>query len=200
MSRFELLAELVLIASALWALRSAVWLGLGSIILLAPALDSELGGRELAVERMNRLVGLFGAAFAAIMLAATLSQGSSGLTSSSFPKAAGNTVARAAASRPHATIYSNERYADWLLFEHPELTGRVAFDARFEMLSADQLQRIFVWTNQITDHWRRTIAGSGVVVLDLPDEQPIKSSLQRSGNLRATFSNKDIAVFVRPSR
>jgi hypothetical protein len=196
--RFGLLAELLLIVSALTALRSSVWLGLGSIILLAPALDAELGGRELAAGRMNRVVGLFGVAFAAIMLAATLSQGSGGLTRASFPPAVGDTVARAAAERPRATVYSNERYADWLLFTHPELTGRIAFDARFEMLSAVQLQRIFVWTNQITDEWRKTIDGSGVVVLDLPDEQPLQASLRRSGDLHEVFSNKEIAVFVTP--
>ncbi len=194
--RFGLLAELALIALSLTAIRSAVWLGLASIVLLAPALDAELGGKELSVERMNRMVGLFGVAFATIMLVAALSPGSSGLTRSFFPPAAGNAVARAASARPHATIYANERYSDWLLFEHPELTGRIAFDARFEMLGDDQLQRIFVWTNQITDDWRRAIAGSGVVVLDLPDEQPIQTSLRRRSGLRETYSDEQIAVFV----
>jgi hypothetical protein len=194
--RFGLFAELFLIILALTALRSAVWLGLGSIVLLAPALDAELGGKELAVERMNRMVGMFGVAFAAIMLVTTLSQGTGGLTNASFPSAAADAVARAAAARPRTTVYSNERYADWLLFSHPELTGRVAFDARFEMLSAAQLQRIFVWTNQITDDWRRTIDGSGVVVLDLPDEEPLQVSLRDSGGLHEVFSNKEIAVFA----
>jgi hypothetical protein len=193
--RFGLLAELALIALSLTAIRSAVWLGLASIVLLAPALDAELGGKELSVARMNRMVGMFGAAFAAIMLVAALSPGSSGLTRSFFPPAAGNAVARAAAARPHALIYANERYSDWLLFEHPELTGRIAFDARFEMLGDEQLQRIFVWTNQITDDWRRAIVGSGVVVLDLPDEQPIQASLRKT-RLRETYSDEQIAVFV----
>jgi hypothetical protein len=196
--RFGLLAELLLIVLALTALRSSVWLGLGSIIFLAPALDAELQGRELSAERVNRMVGMFGIAFLAIMLAATLSPGSSALTSSSFPNTVGDAVARAAAARPHATVYSNERYADWLLFTHPELTGRVAFDARFEMLSAAQLQRIFVWTNQITDDWRRTIDGAGVVVLDLPDEEPLQASLRQGTALHEVYGNKEIAVFVTP--
>jgi hypothetical protein len=63
------------------------------------------------------------------------------------------------------------------------------------MLSGDQLQRIFVWTNQITDDWRRAIVGSGVVVLDLPDEQPIQASLRNTG-LRETYKDEQIAVFV----
>jgi hypothetical protein len=195
--RFGLIAELALIVLALGAVRSAVWLGLGSIVLLAPALDAELGGKELSVERMNRMVGLFGIAFASIMLAATLAQGSAGLTKSSFPPAAADAAARAAAARPHTTIYSNERYADWLLFTRPELTGRLAFDARFELLSAEQLQRIFMWTNQITDEWRQTIAGSGVVVLDLPDEQPLQASLLRPGSgLRRVYGDSEVAVFA----
>jgi hypothetical protein len=199
--RFGLIAELALIVMALGAVRSAVWLGLASFILIAPALDAELGGRELSVERVNRMVGLVGIAFASIMLAATLGQGTSGLTKASFPPAAAEAVARAAVERPGTTVYSNERYADWLLFTHPELTGRVAFDARFELLSARQLQQIFIWTNQITDDWRRTIRGSGVVVLDLADEEPIQSSLrQRGSGLHQTYADKEIAVFVTTRR
>jgi hypothetical protein len=199
--RFGLIAELALIFLALGAVRSAVWLGLGSIVLLAPALDAELGGKELSVDRMNRMVGLFGIAFASIMLAATLAQGSAGLTKPSFPPAAAEAAARAAAARPHTTIYSNERYADWLLFTHPELTGRLAFDARFELLSAVQLQSIFIWTNQITDEWRQTIAGSGVVVLDLPDEEPLQASLLRPGSgLRRIYGDSEVAVFATTRR
>jgi hypothetical protein len=199
--RFGLLAELALVVLALGAIRSAVWLGLGSIVLLAPALDAELGGKELSVERMNKLVGVFGIAFASIMLAATLAQGASGLTKAAFPPAAADAAARAAAARPNTTVYSNERYADWLLFTHPELAGRLAFDARFELLSAAQLQRIFVWTNQLTDEWRRTIAGSGVVVLDLPDEQPLQASLLRSGSgLHRVYGDKEIGVFATTKR
>jgi hypothetical protein len=199
--RFGLVAELALIVLALGAIRSAVWLGLASIVLVAPALDAELGHKELAVERLNRIVGMFGVAFASIMLVVTLAQGSGGLTKASFPPAAGDRVARAASARPGTTIYSNERYADWLLFTHPELAGRLAFDARFELLSAEQLQRIFIWTNQITDGWRRTIAGSGVVVLDLPDEKPIQNSLRRRGSgLHQAYANKEIAVFATNKR
>jgi hypothetical protein len=199
--RFGLFAELALIVLALGAIRSSVWLGLASIVVLAPALDAELGGKELSVERMNKMVGLFGIAFASIMLAATLAQGASGLTKSSFPPAAADAAARAAAARPHTTIYSNERYADWLLFTHPELTRRLAFDARFELLTAEQLQRIFIWTNQLTDEWRETTADSGVVVLNLPDEQPLQRSLSKKGSgFRQAYDGKEIAVFVSNAR
>ena len=66
------------------------------------------------------------------------------------------------------------------------------------MLSAAQLQRIFVWTNQITDDWRRTIDGAGVVVLDLPDEEPLQASLRQGNALHEVYGNKEIAVFVTP--
>lgn len=194
--RFALLAELALIALSLAAVRSVVWLGLGSIVLLAPALDAELRGKELSVERINRAVGVLGCVFLTTMLLGVLSQGNTGLAQS-YPLRAGDVVARAAAARPNVRVYSNERFADWLLYEHPALAGRVDFDARFELLSSPQLQEIFDWTNQIGDHWRQAAASSGVIVLDMSDEQSIEHSLRHDSSLREAYVDRQIAVFVR---
>jgi hypothetical protein len=192
---FGVLAELMLIVLSLGAIRSVVWLGLGSLMLLAPALDVELRRKELSVERMNKMVAIVGIYFVALILIVVVARGDSGL-SKSFPTAAGLAVARAAAADPSTHVYSNERFADWLLFEHPELTGRVDFDARFELLSPPQLQRIFNWTNQITDHWRDAVDGSRIIVLDLEAEQPLEATLARSHRLSIAFKDSHTAVFV----
>lgn len=193
--RFALLAELALIALSLGAVRSVVWLGLASIVLLAPALDAELGRRELGVERINRTVGIVGIYFVVLVVGIVAARGTGGLVRG-YPAAAGDAVARAAAARPGTLVYSNEHFGDWLLFEHPELAGRVAFDARFELLDAPQLQRIFDWTNQITTGWRSATAGSGVIVLDVSDEQPITDTLEHDPALRRLYADPSIAVFA----
>jgi hypothetical protein len=192
---FPLLAELALIGLSLGAVRSVVWLGLGSILLLAPALDAELGAKELSVERLNRMVGLVGVYFVAFILVVVSARGASGLTQA-FPSRAGDAVVRAAAARSGSLVYSNERFADWLLFKHPQLAGRVAYDARFELLEAPQLRRIFDWTNQVTTGWRAAAAGSGVIVLDMSDEQGLRKTLTGNPRLRQVYADNRIAVFV----
>jgi hypothetical protein len=175
-----------------------VWLGLGSLLLLAPALDAELGRKELSVVRLNRMVAIVGIYFVALVVIVVAARGTGGLTGS-FPAKGGDVVAKAAAARPGALVYSNERFADWLMFEHPELRGRLAFDARFELLTAPQLQRIFDWTNQITPHWRDAVTGSGVVVLDMSDEQALAKSLRQDSRYRQVYRDARMTVFVTAS-
>jgi hypothetical protein len=192
---FALLAELALLVLSLGAVRSVVWLGLGSLVLLAPALDTELGRKELSVERLNRMVAIVGIYFVALVVIVVAARGTGGLTAS-FPAKGGDVVARAAAASQGAVVYSNERFADWLMFEHPELRGRLAFDARFELLSAPQLQRIFDWTNEITPNWQAAVAGSGVIVLDMSDEQALAGSLRQDPRYRLSYRDARMAVFV----
>jgi hypothetical protein len=192
---FGLLAELALIVLSLAAIRSVVWLGLGSLMILAPALDLELGRKELSVERMNKIAGIVGIYFVALIVAVEVAGGSGGL-SRSFPTGMGAAVARAAAAEPGTHVYSNERFADWLLFTHPELTGRIDFDARFELLRPSELQRIFSWTNQIGDDWRGAISQSNIVVLDMNEEQPLVESLRRNSKMRQVFADARAAVFL----
>ena len=59
-----------------------------------------------------------------------------------FPKQAGTAIASAAQTNPSLKIYSNESFSDWLIFDHPELAGRVAYDVRLELLSAKQLNAL----------------------------------------------------------
>ena len=41
---------------------------------------------------------------------------------------------RAAARDPSLKVVSDAGYADWLVWKHPSLRGRIAFDVRFELL------------------------------------------------------------------
>ena len=56
-----------------------------------------------------------------------------------LPHAGGAAVARFMDAHPQATVFADERYADWLLWEYPQLVGRVAYDIRFELFTLDQL-------------------------------------------------------------
>ena len=90
-------------------------------------------------------------------------------------------------------VFANGAFGDWLLFKEPSLRGRVAYDARFEVLpdgrladaahvsigryDSEQILRPFDVvvlrpeeheirdTLERTDEWRRVEAGSKVVVL-----------------------------------
>src|SRR5205823_3520621 len=73
-----------------------------------------------------------------------------------YPPAAGNAIARLAATDPQLKIFANERFADWLVLQHPELRGRIAFDGRLELLTVKELQRIVAFRVRVIGALRTT--------------------------------------------
>ena len=49
---------------------------------------------------------------------------------------------RAATRDPRRGVFATNATADWLLWRIPDLRGRVAYDARFELYDHDALDRI----------------------------------------------------------
>jgi hypothetical protein len=107
-----------------------------------------------------------------------------------YPTATANAAASTAGSS--GRLFANESYADWLVWTHPELQGRIAFDSRFELLKRNQLRRIANFRNRVGD-WEATTRGYGVLVLDPQDERKVWHALVRSG---ATVIRKNPHVIV----
>jgi hypothetical protein len=81
-------------------------------------------------------------AVAALMAGSVLAQPASWFDST-YPRTAIPTLSRLIARDPHATIFADVRYADWLIWERPALfAGRVAYDTSFELLTRSQLETI----------------------------------------------------------
>jgi hypothetical protein len=157
LTRFEQGALLLTLVLALLAVRSVVWFMLSALILLPVALDGVLVSRWASprYRYVNRL--LAGAApLACVALVIGSFAHPAGWFTRDFPPAAADRVAQVAARDPHARIFANERFADWLVLEHPSLAGRIAFDGRFELLTTKELERIV--------EFRARIAGSTSVI------------------------------------
>jgi hypothetical protein len=192
---FAVLAQLLFVVLAFSAVRSAVWLGFGSIMLLAPALDAELRHRELENRRINLLIGLGGSAFALLACLAAISNGATALMRG-FASGAGDTVAKAAGADPSARVLADERFADWLMFEHPSLVGRVAYDASFEQLTSKQVALIIRWKDLVGD-WKAASRGATAIVLNLPNDRPLVAAYQSDRSVRMAYRDKQVAVFLR---
>src|SRR6266545_2505926 len=114
-------------------------------------------------------------------------------------QAAVDAVAVAAKHDPALLVFSNERYADWLLWKLPSLRGRVAFDARFELLTNDQLQAISRFRNQSSAQWIASADGYRLLVLDPRDEEPAVSAVLRESGTKQLYRDRRIAVLLRSS-
>ena len=116
-----------------------------------------------------------------------------------FPAAASKAVGLAASRDRSLGIFSDVRYADWLLWEHPELGRRVAYDARFELLSPKQLLSLYLWQNQITGHWQDAARGDRLIVVDRRSDRQPEGELMKQAGTRRLYQDSDIAVLLRPN-
>jgi hypothetical protein len=193
-SAFEKLAFIGLSLLAFDAVRNAVWLGLVSLALLPRLLD-ELRAPALEPKRMNRLLAT---AMLAGVVVATLGVAFKPASwfAQQYPKAAQQAAAGAAGA--HGRIFANESDADWLVFEHPELAGRIAFDSRFELLTGRQLRSVTEFRNLVAG-WRSTVAGYSVLVLDKDDDAKPIRALLRSGEAQVVLRRGPVVVLRRTS-
>jgi hypothetical protein len=141
---FSVLTLLALAIGAVTAVRNVTWFGLALVVLLPQVLTQLKGGAPAPLRRArtNRLMAAAMVALAVLMTGAILGRPSSWFTTT-YPTKAIPTLRTLIARDPHARVLADVRYADWLIWEDPQLfSGRVAYDTSFELLNPTQLGAI----------------------------------------------------------
>jgi hypothetical protein len=190
-------ARLTLVLSAiggLLAIRNVVWFALIAAAVLPRALDAAWAPRTVQRNRKVNVALVVAAVIGLSVTAATASAHPSSWFERNFPRKAGDAVAAAAAADPTMKVFANERYADWLLLEHPRLSGRIAYDIRFELLTQRQLEGVYDFVYQRGTHWRRAAAGYGLLVLDSAHERDVIDSYERHSGARPVYRDEHVVV------
>jgi hypothetical protein len=200
LTRFDQGALLLMFVLALRANRSVVWFMLAALVLLPKALDGVLasGWDRSRYRRVNMLMAGAAPIVCAVAVAVSFAQPSRSFTGA-FPPAAADRVAQIAAREPHARIFANERFADWLVFEHPELAGRIAFDGRFELLKTRELKRIVDFRALIGS--ASVVRGYRILVLypsRLSDGKALSALLETRAR-HVAYRDRNIAVITQDS-
>jgi hypothetical protein len=190
LTRFEQAALLATIAAGATAIRSLIWFAIAAAILVPQLLDE----RPARPRRATRL-GLAAALTALVVSLGTAAAQPSSWYASSWPQPAADAVARLAAERPDARIFADGRYASWLLWEQPELTGRVSHDVRWELYTDAQFRTLLAFDGE-QPGWRRATHGYDVLVLDRRTHPRQIAALRHDG-LRCVWSDEHLAVLVR---
>jgi hypothetical protein len=188
-TRFELVAFLVTSLLAFQALRNMAWVGLTGILVL-PALLDCVRTPPAEPRRVNRILAPLALIGALLILAMTASKSDSWFVSR-YPTSAAN--AAAATAGKNGRIFANEAYADWLVWTHPKLAGRIAFDTRFELLDSHQLGLIQNFRSRI-GNWRAAADGYNVLVLSGDGEKKAIAALVRSHYARKVADDNGIVV------
>jgi hypothetical protein len=196
LTRFEQLALLVTLASALTATRNIVWFGLTAFVLLPVLLGSGRLGAEGGVRPGVRLaLALTALAGLAAALTATVAKPSHWYESG-WPNAAAARAAASSTARP-PRVFASDRLADWLLWREPALHGRVAFDIRFELNTAAQVQARHRFFGRTGPHWQAAARRYNVIVIDRQNDAKVLRSLKSTGRFTTSYIDRDVAVLTR---
>lgn len=179
---FERALLVLTLVGGLLAIRSIVWFGLTALILLPRLIEEELEARRgPAVQPTAFAAVLGGLACVAIVVAlALVAAKPESWYVREWPDDAAARVATLAADNGGAGVFADDRFADWLLWTEPELAGKLAYDVRFELLGADDLQRLLEYQNRIGAGWRAPLRGYNVVAVDGRDPVRVRL-LERNG-------------------
>jgi len=174
------------------AVRNTAWIGLVALAVLPPLVD-RLRAPAVDPPRLNRILAVTILAAVVISVAGVAAKPTSWFTSG-FPASAAQ--ATTAAAGPEGRVFASSPYADWLLWSRPKLVGRVAFDARFELLSRAQLQQVALFEAQ-AGNWLSTARGYRVFVLDPRSDHALAQALIRRLPARMVFSSPQVVVLRR---
>jgi hypothetical protein len=116
-----------------------------------------------------------------------------------YPEGALAAIQRAEATQPQLRVFASTQYSDWVLLRLPQLRGRVAYDARFELLPTYRLRQLVDVRRQVGG-WRKVVAPFGLFVLkDGPeDEGNLIRGLVRQEHARVLYRGNGAVVLSRP--
>jgi hypothetical protein len=189
-----LFAQLAVVGTGIGGLlanRNIVWFALVTAALAPRALDN-LYPAPTSERRpqANRLLALTALAALVAVASATATRSRSWFETG-YPRQAADAVAHAAAGDRGLRVYANETFADWLLFEHPSLDGKLSSDIRFELLSNRDLGRIAAFQSRAGANWQAAATGYRLLVLD-PHEPAVAYYRQRGA--RTVYRDAHVVV------
>jgi hypothetical protein len=201
---WEKLALLALAAGSIDVIRNALLFGLAALVILPAALDSVIAvrTRREVPDRRKLNAALAWSAIAIVAVAATwtvIRPRSAFEQGSRLPRLAA-AVRSATEANPSLRVLADVRFADWLLWADPQLQGRLANDARFELLSPAStvgLERVFF---ALGPDWKRAARGYRLLVLDRPvSPDAVRGFLAEPGH-RVLFADGPVIVILRSAR
>jgi hypothetical protein len=197
---WEKLALIAFAASAADALRGAVLFALVALMLLPASLNGLTGkaGRHQEAER-GRLNGILAVAVLTalvITVAGGVARPANYFDGGSGAQRVLNAVRGALRAEPGLRIMADMHFADWLLWKDPALKGKVATDARFELMHAAQLDS-FVRMVRVGRDWKQAAKGFRLLVLDSETEPITVKGFVAEPERRVLYRDRHNVVILR---
>jgi hypothetical protein len=187
----------LLLTLAATAVRDQAWFAFGGSLLAADVLARSGSGRGPA----------FGAAFRRAMAGSLAVLALTGLGvlavtpdsqfDSEIPQRAINLAAALAAKNPAARVLGDDWAGTPMLWLHPAMFGRVAFDIRVEQYSSQQISAYFDFLFVRGPRWQRVMSGYQIVAVSRREHARLANALGRLPGWRVVYQDHDGLVLLR---
>ncbi|MFL5945010.1 MAG: hypothetical protein ACJ74D_02775 [Gaiellaceae bacterium] len=196
LTAFEKLALIATALVSLTAIRGIIWFALAVVLMVPKLLDAERAKPAASSLVVVRAAAVACCAMVAFVAVRSLVQLPAELARA-YPAPAANAVAAVAERDPAARVFASERYANWLLWREPGLAGRLAYDVRFELFSAEQFDQLVRFHNGIGVHSTPITAGARLLMLDLSSDRRAADILRTEPGSTVLFEDDNAVVFER---
>jgi hypothetical protein len=184
-------------ATGLLAIRGIVWFSLASLMIVPKAVDARWP-RVSRVRATHRLVAVGGVWVSAAVVAVALGVAHlPGSLENRYPAAAARVVSTAAGADPSLHVFASEPYADWLLWKDAHLTGRIVYDARFELFAARQFAELSAFRSR-TPSASEITRGARLFVLGFRNDRRAIRDLAGAPGAKILYRDNALAVIFRP--
>ena len=182
---------------ALTAIRNQAFFGFAGSLLAADTLARSSAGPAPVVGRAFSRVTAAALAAAALTGIGLIAAEPGSKFESLVPVRAIGTAAALAARHPGARILADEWSSPAMLWLHPAMFGRVAYDARLEQYSVAQLRAYATFLSARRPGWQRLMRGYDLIVVNRKQHQWLGTALTRLPGWRVVYSGRDGLVLER---
>jgi hypothetical protein len=206
MTMWEQLALLLLAAGSIEVIRNLLFFGLFALMVLPVALGAgaraERNGQSSVRGRVAINGVLCGLALAAVLVtgAAALVRPASAVELSYQRTRLLTVVERATRADPSLKLFTDVRFADWLLWRDPALSGRIANDARWELLTPVQMNELQAVFNVVGTNWKQGARGYRLLVLDSKYDPEAAQAFSTEPGNRILYDDGERLVILRSAR
>jgi hypothetical protein len=185
----------VTLGVALMAFRNTPWFGFSGCLLAA---DMTRGrSAPLVLTRPFRRAIAAGIAACAVIAAIGIARAPASQYEASIPRRALDVATRIADRAPRLPMLTDQWSAVGLLWLHPGLLGRVAFDIRAEQYDPAQLAGMIDFMLARGPHWQRFLAGYDVVVVSRQWHPRLAGEMSRMSGWRVVYIDSSGVVVER---
>lgn len=201
---WEKLAVLVLIAAGIDVIRNLLFFGLFALMVMPVALawGEHSEGKAAAPGRgpINAALAVIAVAAVVFMSAVTLIRPAATIELSFQRTGVLTAVERATRADPPIKVLADVRFADWLLWRDPGLSGRIANDARWELLTPAQMNGLQALFSVVGPNWKQAARGYRLIVLDTKHDPASAQAFSSEPGSRVLYRDGERIVILRSAR